>query len=51
LQALKDTEAAYRVLDSNLTWLLTQDPEQLGAAQRQIAGMVRRAIGGGADLD
>ena len=42
---------ASRLLDSDLAWLLNQDLEQLGAAQRQIAGMVREMIGGGADQD
>jgi hypothetical protein len=40
---------AQNLLVNDLLWLLTEDPEQLGAAQRQIAGMVRKAIGGGSD--
>lgn len=51
LDAVQDYQAAQRLLDSDLVWLLSEDPEQLGAAQQQIAGMVRKMIGGGAGQD
>jgi tetratricopeptide (TPR) repeat protein len=51
LGAMEEPEPAVQLLVNDLLWLRAEDPEQLGAAQRQIAGMVRRAIGGGADLD
>ncbi|MDZ7856440.1 toll/interleukin-1 receptor domain-containing protein [Sphaerotilus sp.] len=45
LATIGEREPAVQMLHSNLLWLLAEDPEQLGAAQRQIAGMVGRAIG------
>ena len=51
LKEMHEHRNASRLLDSDLAWLLNQDLEQLGAAQRQIAGMVREMIGGGADQD
>lgn len=51
LVSMDEHEPAVQLLVNDLLWLLAEDPEQLGAAQRQIARMVRRAIGGGADLD
>lgn len=51
LVAMNERQIARELLVNDLAWLPAQDPEQLGAAQRQIAGMVREMIGGGADQD
>jgi tetratricopeptide (TPR) repeat protein len=47
-RAIEDAE---RLFVNDLAWLLTHDPEQLGATQRQIAEMLRQMLGGGADQD
>ena len=49
LGAMGEQDAAVQLLVNDLQWLLAENPEQLGAAQRQIAGMLREVIGGGAD--
>lgn len=38
-------ELAIQMLVDNLLWRLAEDPEQLGAAQQQIAGLVRHVTG------
>ena len=45
LGAMEEHEPSVQLLDNDLLWLLAEDPEQLGAVQRQIAGMVREVIG------
>ncbi|WP_293993796.1 tetratricopeptide repeat protein [Sphaerotilus sp.] len=45
LRKLQAVEEASSLFFSDLAWLLVQDPEQLGAAQRQIARMVRDVVG------
>lgn len=49
LATMNEHKSAVQLLVNDLLWLLAEDPEQLGAAQRQIAGMVRAAIGAGSD--
>ena len=51
LGATGEPEPAVRLLVNDLLWLLAEDPEQLGATQREIAGMVRGVIGGGGDQE
>jgi hypothetical protein len=46
LGAIGEHELAVQLRVNDLLWLLAEDPEQLGAAQRQIAGMVRQMLGG-----
>lgn len=43
LREMGEHKPADRLLVNDLLWLLAEDPEQLGAAQREIAGMVRQA--------
>ncbi|WP_442775610.1 tetratricopeptide repeat protein [Sphaerotilus montanus] len=45
LAKMGESEPAVHLLVNDLLWLLAEDPAQLGAAQRQIAGMVRKVIG------
>ena len=43
LDRMQEFASAQTLRDNDLLWLLAEDPEQLGAAQRKIAGMVRQA--------
>ena len=49
LNEMQEFASAQALFDSNLMWLLAEDPEQLGTAQRRIASRLRKAIGAGAD--
>ncbi|WP_338416079.1 toll/interleukin-1 receptor domain-containing protein [uncultured Sphaerotilus sp.] len=49
LRVMEEPGPSAQSLVNDLLWLLAEDSEQLGAAQRQIAGWVRKMIGDGAD--